>query len=107
MSQKKKQIREKFRTDVFERDNFCCQGCDLKGDSETLDAHHIIDRNELPNGGYVKENGITLCKERCHILAEKFHETDGKEWEDGFHPDDLFKLIDSSSELAYKKSKKL
>lgn len=65
-----------------------------------MDAHHITDRNEMPNGGYVKENGITLCKEKCHMKAEKFHMTGGKEWEDGFHPDDLYEKIDSSKGKA-------
>jgi hypothetical protein len=32
--------------------------CDTTG---ILEAHHITNRNEMPNGGYVVENGITLC----------------------------------------------
>lgn len=98
----KKKIREDFRNKVFERDNFKCKVC---GDSTSkLDAHHITDRSEMPNGGYVKENGITLCDKEngCHIKAEQFHL--GNSVEDGFMPEDLYKLINSSFELAFKKS---
>lgn len=94
---KRKQIiREKFRTAVFERDGHKCVIC---GSIESLDAHHITDRNIIPNGGYVKENGISLCPE-CHLLAE--HQTNH-----GFHPDDLYEKINSSKELAWSKSKLL
>ena len=98
----KKEIRRAFRRDVFKRDNFKCVFCDKEAD----DAHHITDRNEMPNGGYVLENGISLCKEH-HIEAETYHVTNGKSWADGMHPDDLYKRIGSSKELAIKKSKEL
>ena len=52
MSKKKKEIRSKFRKDVFERDNHQCKMCAKKGCE--LDAHHIVDRNDMPNGGYVE-----------------------------------------------------
>lgn len=104
----KKQIRSQFRNEVFKRDKYSCRKCGLKATKETaediLDAHHIINRTELPNGGYVKENGISLCKDNCHLKAEKFHITEGKEWEEGFHPNDLFNLIGSSESIARKKS---
>lgn len=68
----------------------------------------------MPNGGYVKENGISLCKnpihqdkQSCHLRAEKFHISGGKNWEPGLHPDDLYKLIGSSKELAIKASEQL
>ena len=95
----KKLIRERFRNDVFERDNHKCKVC---GNS-AQDAHHITDRNEMPNGGYVKENGISLCSD-CHIKAEQYHITDGKNWINGYHPSELYGLINSSYEIAYKKS---
>ena len=97
----KKEIRNRFRKEVFTRDKNTCKGCNKKFDESDLDAHHITDRNEIPNGGYCKENGITLCKEVCHIKAEKFHMTGGKEWEEGFHPDDLYEKIDSSKGKAF------
>jgi len=104
----KKKIREQFRTAVFKRDKNTCQLC-LKThkDIEGLDAHHITDRSEMPNGGYVKENGITLCKDECHMKCEKFHITGGLEWNEGLHPDDLYKNIKSSKELAIQKSNEL
>lgn len=100
----KKKIREDFRNTVFRRDNYKCMICTS---TENLNAHHIIDRNEIVSGGYVKENGITLCEDKCHIKAEKFHITKGKSWVDGFHPNDLFKLINSSYDIANKKAKEL
>jgi len=100
----KKNIRNKFRNDVFKRDNFKCRMC---GDSiSKLDAHHITDRKEIVNGGYVIENGISLCDKEngCHIKAEMFH--NGRECQ-GYSPDDLYKKINSSYEIAYKKSERL
>ena len=109
----KKQIRENFRNSVFKRDNYTCVVCKQSKKSEDLDAHHITDRSEMPNGGYVKENGITVCKfpnenqnESCHMKVEKFHITGGKEWNENLHPDDLYKMINSSYKLAYKKSER-
>ena len=103
---KKKQIRENFRNSVFKRDKYICQGCKQKFDETDLDAHHITDRNEIINGGYVKENGITLCSE-CHIKAEHYHISEGEEWIEDFHPNDLYEIINSSQELAIKKSELL
>lgn len=96
----KKQIRQEFRDSVFKRDNYTCKICGTKGNEETLDAHHITDRNEMPNGGYVKENGITVCKEKCHIICELYHMTLGKNWNYMYHPEDLYILIGSSKETA-------
>ncbi len=103
----KKQLRNGFRNDVYERDKHECRVCGRKDGK--LDAHHITDRTEMPNGGYVKENGITLCsnEDGCHLKAEKFHMSDNKEWVKGYHPDDLYKLIGSSYEEAFLKSEAL
>lgn len=103
----KKEIRRKFKSDVHTRDKYTCLCCGVKGTDETLDAHHITDRNEMPNGGYVKENGITLCVALCHMKAEKFHITGGKEWESGMHPNDLYLKISSSYEQAVRASERL
>ena len=94
---RKHQVRDNFRNDVFKRDGFKCRVC---GRSDVkLDAHHITNRNLLPNGGYVKENGISLCdtEDGCHIQAE-IGLLEEKE---------LYKLINSNYELAVEKSKKL
>lgn len=103
----KKQTREKFRNDVFERDKHICRKC--RCNDRKLDAHHITDRSEMPCGGYVAENGISLCdaENGCHAKAERYHITGGKEWEAGFHPNDLYEIIKSSKELAIEKSKLL
>lgn len=89
-------LRKSFRENVFSRDNNKCKICSSKSN---LDAHHITDRHLLINDGYVISNGITLC-DICHLKAEKFHMTDGVSWEKGFHPVDLYKIINSSIELV-------
>ncbi len=101
--QEKKKIRQQFRDAVFMRDEHKCRVCG-KLDMKELDAHHITDRNLLPNGGYVKENGISLCPD-CHLKAEQFHSTG--EACPGYSPDDLYRLIGSSYEKAVQASKKL
>lgn len=100
---KKKQIRESFRESVFSRDGYKCVFCNRMND---LDAHHITDRNEMPNGGYVVENGITLCPIH-HTMAEQFHSSGGLFCHEGFRPTDLYNKIKSGYNLAYKKSKEL
>ena len=69
----------------------------------------------MPGGGYVKENGITLCDKPngCHMKAEMYHKYTKsfieKNYKDciGYSPENLYKKINSSYELAYKKSEKL
>jgi len=109
MGNKKKELRRAFRTAVFQRDKYTCRGCGFKTTpekaEEELDAHHIVDRNEMPSGGYIPQNGISLC-EHCHVKAEVFHSSKGKDFVKGFHPDDLYKLIGSSRHEAVRLSKK-
>jgi 5-methylcytosine-specific restriction endonuclease McrA len=100
---KKKEIRLRFRTIVFNRDNHKCKICKS---TENLDAHHITDRNEMPNGGYVLQNGITVC-DKCHLKAEEWHNSNHTNYVTGFHPNDLYKIINSSYELAYEESLKM
>ena len=95
---KKKKIRQNFRTSVFERDEHTCRKCGAE--NVDLDAHHITDRNKMPNGGYVKENGISLCDE-CHIKAEVWHSSNEEHCVEGFHPDDLYELIGSNEKDAF------
>jgi 5-methylcytosine-specific restriction endonuclease McrA len=108
MSQRKKQVRQKFRDDVFARDGFACRACGLMSAperaEEELDAHHISDRNEIPNGGYVAENGISLCAS-CHKKAETFH--CGEPIPPGFDPAELYALIGSSEAEARAASERL
>lgn len=96
----KKDIRKDFRAAVFKRDKFTCKVCGKKRKEEELDSHHITDRSEMPNGGYVASNGITVCKEVCHMKVERFHITGGTQWEEGLHPDDLYRMIGSDRQKA-------
>lgn len=104
----KKAIRKMFRDACYKRDGFRCAMCPFKSDKDNaekeLDAHHITDRNQMPNGGYVKENGISLCAD-CHMKAEEFHST-GKA-HPGYAPEDLYKAIASTLEKAIEASEKL
>lgn len=65
--------REQFRNSVFERDGHMCVICARNGkgyfNGEELDAHHIIDRKQFPDGGYYIDNGVTLCPIH-HMQAE-------------------------------------
>lgn len=93
----KKLIRQRFRESVFCRDKNKCRIC---GRSDVkLDAHHITNRNLMPNGGYVLENGITLCNTEngCHFKAEI----------NEIKPDTLYNLISSSFEKAFVASENL
>lgn len=101
MSSAKKKIRENFRDVVFKRDGFACRVCRER--EQPLDAHHITDRNLMPNGGYVLQNGISLCPD-CHEKAEVFHSTGSAI--PGFSPDDLYNHIGSSYDQAVKASER-
>lgn len=97
-----KRLRTRFREGVFARDRNMCVVCS----GPAVDAHHITDRTEMPNDGYVLENGISLCGYH-HLMAEQFHITDGAWWFKGFHPDSLYSLVGSSHEMAVRASEKL
>lgn len=58
--------RDEFRNTVFERDGHRCVACG----KPARDAHHIMERRLFHDGGYVVDNGVSLCGP-CHILAEK------------------------------------
>lgn len=94
--------RADFRKGTFGRDGYRCIGCGLFFSEDKLDAHHITDRSEIPYGGYVKENGATLCKHRCHLMAEAEHQ--GIEVPEGFSRKELYTKVSSSYDLAYQKS---
>lgn len=108
MSSSKKEIRRNFRDASFKRDKYKCVMCSFQSSPEKsleeLDCHHIIPRTEMPNGGYVKENGISLCSD-CHLKAEEFYSTGVAV--PGFSPEELYKRINSSKEKAIEASKRL
>jgi 5-methylcytosine-specific restriction endonuclease McrA len=106
---KKKEVRRKFREVCLKRDKYSCVMCNIKAKTpeeaeEIFDVHHITDRSLMPSGGYVKENGISLCA-TCHLKAEEYHSTGVACL--GFSPDDLYKKIGSTLEQAKKASEKL
>lgn len=117
MGHKKKATRQVFRDKVFGRSKYHCECCGVKGvDRQAyvpkknekppvmLDAHHITDRHDFPNGGYVLQNGISVCDD-CHMKAEQFHSTGTAV--PGYSPDELYKIINSSFDEAYEADARL
>lgn len=49
--------RDAFREGVFARDRHRCVVCG----KPAQDAHHLIERRLFPDGGYVLDNGVSLC----------------------------------------------
>jgi len=58
-----------WRTKVFERDNWTCQTCGIRGCY--LEAHHTHSWSEYPKLRYELENGVTLCL-ACHKLTNNY-----------------------------------
>jgi hypothetical protein len=98
-----KKWRNEFNITVLNRDKNICKVC---GNGGKLDVHHITNRHDLSNGGYVESNGISLC-ELCHRMAEDYHISNGKFYGVGWHPNDLYTMINSSYEKASEDSKNL
>lgn len=67
MTKSKSQLngRESFRLATFSRDDYKCVMCDFAAQ----DAHHIIERRLWPDGGYLLDNGASVCGD-CHLEAE-------------------------------------
>ena len=101
--QNHKRWRKQFNEDCLERDGHKCVFCDV---TEDLDVHHITDRHEMPNGGYVMSNGITLCKQH-HMMAEEYHMSNGEKCTEGMFPIDLYVKIGTTYEIAIIDSKNL
>lgn len=54
---------KQWRESVFERDNYTCQECNVKGSE--LTPHHILRKSHYPDLIFNQDNGITLCR-KCH-----------------------------------------
>jgi 5-methylcytosine-specific restriction endonuclease McrA len=124
---RKREIRKRFRDSVFARDGYKCVVCGKQSSKEEaehdLDAHHITPREDMPNGGYVKENGVSLCDPSkrggkaahgCHYKAEEVlnwsamwatggPKQEGDHWFE-YSPEELYKAVGSSKEEAIKAS---
>lgn len=57
-----------WRKKVFERDDYTCQGCDIRG--SYLHPHHLISFAKYPEYRFEVWNGQTACKE-CHENLHK------------------------------------
>ena len=60
---------KQWRRQVFQRDNYFCQFCGIKG--TYLEAHHIKSWADYPELRFDLNNGMTLCKE-CHRKTDNF-----------------------------------
>lgn len=58
-----------WRKSVFERDDYTCQECDIRG--VYLEAHHIKSWSEYPELRYELDNGKALCID-CHSLTDNY-----------------------------------
>ena len=58
-----------WRTAVFERDDYTCQECNIRGGR--LQAHHIKPYREHPEIRHDLGNGETLCVD-CHKKTESY-----------------------------------
>jgi hypothetical protein len=56
---------KEWRLSVFNRDNFTCQKCNMVGGK--LEAHHIKKFHDFPELRFDVANGITLCRNPCHM----------------------------------------
>lgn len=65
----------KWRKQVFKKDNYICKKCKGKFSRENqLHAHHLIKFSESIEFAFDVNNGMTLCR-KCHL---KEHSTQKK-----------------------------
>ena len=60
---------KEWRKSVFERDNYTCQRCNIRGNY--LEPHHIFRFSFFPDFRFLVANGVTYCR-GCHQLTKKW-----------------------------------
>lgn len=60
---------KKWRRQVYQRDNFICQGCG-EDDVSKIRPHHLKQMTKYPELAYEVDNGITSCI-KCHPIMER------------------------------------
>lgn len=96
-------MRQNFRDAVFKRDGYRCIVCGFESSPQRaeheLDAHHVTPRERMPSGGYVRENGVSLCDPSktggklahgCHYKAEEVLKTIAEGFDPPQKPEDLW-----------------
>lgn len=66
---------KKWRSAVFNRDNYICNHCGKRGGD--LEAHHIKAYAKFKKERFNLNNGVTLCK-KCHCNLHKKSEGDNE-----------------------------
>jgi hypothetical protein len=73
-----------WRTAVFSRDGFICQGCGDRqsaGHTVILEAHHMDGFADFPEKRLDADNGITLCR-KCHqALHRRYGTWHNRKWQ--------------------------
>lgn len=62
---------DKWREQIYERDNYTCQCCNKKSIGNIV-AHHLDGYHWCEEGRYDVDNGITLCV-NCHKVFHKIY----------------------------------
>lgn len=86
-------ITKELIKEITKRDGYKCKVC---GSSDNVGVSSII-----PRFGYNIFNALLLCK-YCNKLFAYYWQTNCKDYSEGYHPDDLYKLINSNKERALK-----
>lgn len=73
-----------FERILEQRDGFDCRVC--------RNPNKLIIHLITPRHGNNIDNMILLCK-KCSDLASYYWKTNCRDWDEGKHPDDLYKLI--------------
>lgn len=75
----------KWRIEIFERDEYTCQGCGIRGNKAYITAHHMVGLNKIIREHNIQStqdarecfvlwdlsNGVTLC-EVCHSMTDNY-----------------------------------